>query len=400
MSISSTIRTEATSEAPGDGRGDEESRSPAAFKRAMAIDVPSLPRTIPLVPLPRTTPEAAGAAGAGSALPRRLIGRITRPVRRWAWETGHILRHHGSPSTLLVYGNGYGDHLLCTAVFRELKKRGRRRLWMMSGHADLFTGNDDVDAVVPIDWRFPELAQRRGGRSLMPDYARIIEEEDRSIPPTRHIISMMAMQAGITGEIDLRTYLHLTAREREGGRMASRQIAIQSSILSASLPIRNKEWMADRFQAVVDALGHEYTFVQVGMAGDPKLEGVVDLRGKCSVRQTAAVMSQSLAFVGLVGFLMHLARAVDCRSVIVYGGREAPWQSGYSCNENLFTPLPCSPCWLWSKCEFGHRCMKEIEPKQVVTAIENQIGRAGMPLVVDRDVLPPLLPSSEANQHA
>jgi ADP-heptose:LPS heptosyltransferase len=107
------------------------------------------------------------------------------------------------------------------------------------------------------------------------------------------------------------------------------------------------------------------------------------------VRETAGIMSQSLTFVGLVGFLMHLARSVDCRSVIVYGGREAPWQSGYSCNENLYTPLACSPCWLWSKCDFGHRCMKEIEPQRVVTAIQTQVERAGTPLVVDHDILPP-----------
>jgi ADP-heptose:LPS heptosyltransferase len=99
-------------------------------------------------------------------------------------------------------------------------------------------------------------------------------------------------------------------------------------------------------------------------------------------------MSQSLTFVGLVGFLMHLARSVDCRSVIVYGGREAPWQSGYSCNENLFTTLSCSPCWLWSKCDHGHRCMKEIEPQRVVTGIQTQVERAGTPLEVDTDLLP------------
>lgn len=386
MPVSSTIQTQATP--PAAPAPDAESRSPAAFKRAAAMDIPAGLRTIPVMRLPRMVPGAADAPR--RSLPRRMAGKFVRPLRRWAWETGHILLNHGAPSTLLVYGDGFGDHLLCTSVFRELRKRGQKKLWMMSGHPELFERNSDVDAVVPIDWRFPELAQRRGGRSLMPNYAEIIEEEDRSVPPERHIISMMCMKAGIEGRIDLRTYLHLSEREKIAGRVAARQIAIQSSILSASLPIRNKEWMADRFQAVVDALGHEYTFVQVGSSRDPKLEGVVDLRGKCDVRRTAAVMSQSLAFVGLVGFLMHLARSVDCRSVIVYGGREAPWQSGYSCNENLFTTLSCSPCWLWSKCDFGHRCMKEIEPQRVVTAIQTQVERAGTPLAVDHDVLPPI----------
>jgi hypothetical protein len=318
---------------------------------------------------------------------RRVLGRMTRPMRMYAWDCAQMLAR-GRPKTVLVYGNGYGDHLLCTAVFRELRRRQLDGLWMMSSHPEIFRGNPDIDAVVPMHYSYPELAQRHGGRSVFPDYATIIESEDRSVPPKRHIISCMCQATGISGEVSLRPYFHLTPRERAKGLLASRQIAVQSSILSASMPIPNKEWIAGRFQAIVNALGSDYTFVQVGLAQDPKLEGVVDLRGKLSVRQTAAVMSQSLVFVGLVGFLMHLARSVDCRSVIVYGGREAPWQSGYSCNENLYNPVPCAPCWLWSKCDFGHRCMKEISPERAIAAIETQADRIGSPLGVDVDVLP------------
>jgi ADP-heptose:LPS heptosyltransferase len=343
---------------------------------------PATPQPQAPAPRPAEPPDAPPRN-----LPRRVIGQATRPLRRWIWEQQQMLRAGGRPTTLLVYGNGFGDHLLCTTLFRELRRRGHRGLWMMSNHPELFDGNPDVDAVVPMDYRYPELAQRHGGRSCMPNYAEIIEAEDRSIPPQHHILTCMCKQAAIAGEISLRPYFHLTREERGRGRLAPRQIAIQSTILSASMPIRNKEWLVERFQAVVDALGYAFTFVQVGLESDPQLKGVIDLRGKATVRQTAAVMSQSLVFVGLVGFLMHLARSVDCRSVIVYGGREAPWQSGYSCNENLFTSLPCAPCWLWSKCDFGHRCMKEILPQHVITAVENQVDRCGSPLAVDTDVL-------------
>ena len=58
-------------------------------------------------------------------------------------------------------------------------------------------------------------------------------------------------------------------------------------------------------------------------------------RRRCARRRPCS--TRSLAFVGQVGFLMHLARAVDCRAVIVYGGRETPAQSGYPCNENLYS---------------------------------------------------------------
>jgi hypothetical protein len=364
---------------PGTSCPPEELASP----RADEAPRPVVPYRIPLPPAPRPAEPPANMRHPA----RQAIGKATQPLRRWIWEQRQMLRAGSRPSTLLVYGYGYGDHLLCTTLFRELRRRGRRGLWMMSDHPELFERNPDVDAVVPMDYRYPELAQRIGGRSCMPNYAEIIEAEDRSVPPQRHIITCMAEKAGIAGEIALRPYFYLTPQERSLGRLAPRQIAIQSTILSASMPIRNKEWFVERFQAVVDALGYAYTFVQVGMESDPQLKGVIDLRGKSTVRQTAAVMSQSLVFVGLVGFLMHLARSVDCRSAIVYGGREAPWQSGYSCNENLFTSLSCAPCWLWSKCDFGHRCMTDIHPQQVVAAVEKQVERSGSPLAVDTDVL-------------
>lgn len=315
---------------------------------------------------------------------RRALGAVSRPLRNKAWEVSVYLRY-GRPETLLVYGHGFGDHLLCTPLFHELRKRGAKGLWMMSDHRDLFRGNPNVDSVVPMDWRYPDLAQRIGGRSIMPNYSEIDAAADRSVPPDRHIITKMCQHLGITGKVELRPYLYLTEREKAAGRFTTNQIAVQSSILSASMPIRNKEWMPERFAAVVEALSPEYSFVQIGAKSDPALPGVIDMRGKTTVRQTAAILSQSRVFVGLVGFLMHLARAVDCRGVIVYGGREAPWQSGYSCNENIFTQLACSPCWLWSKCDHGRRCMDEIGPQQVIEAVDRQIASVGEPLTVDVD---------------
>jgi ADP-heptose:LPS heptosyltransferase len=144
-----------------------------------------------------------------------------------------------------------------------------------------------------------------------------------------------------------------------------------------------KEWFPERFQEVVSALRHKYNFVQIGLKSDPPLDGVLDMRGKTSLRQAAAIMSGSWVFVGLVGLLMHLARAVDCRSVIIFGGREAPNQSGYSCNENLFAELACSPCWRWSRCAHDRECMKMITADRVIEGIERQVSRQGQSLPVD-----------------
>ena len=146
--------------------------------------------------------------------------------------------------------------------------------------------------------------------------------------------------------------------------------------------MRNKEWYPQRFQEVCAGLTREFTVIQLGSELDPKLDGVMDLRGKTSLRQSAAILANARVFVGLVGFLMHLARAVDCRSVIVYGGRETPLQTGYTANQNLPSPVECSPCWLRNTCAYDRKCMDMITVPQVIAAARDQIARYGTLLEV------------------
>ena len=80
---------------------------------------------------------------------------------------------------------------------------------------------------------------------------------------------------------------------------------------------------------------------------------------------------------------MHLARAVECPSVVIFGGRVAPHQIGYTCNLNLYSALPCAPCWRTNTCDFGRQCMKDISAVDVVTAIRQMLERPRGPLAVD-----------------
>src|SRR5207245_158600 len=159
-------------------------------------------------------------------------------------------------------------------------------------------------------------------------------------------IRLLARCAGLDpASVALTPRIYLDDAERAWGRFGDRQIAIQSSGGKAARPITTKEWFPERFQEAVDVLSRDATVVQIGSTLDPPLRGAVDLRGKTTIRQAAAVLHNSASFVGLVGFLMHLAKAAGTRSVIVYGGREQPSQSGYSENVNVYTDLACAPWW-------------------------------------------------------
>jgi len=242
--------------------------------------------------------------------------------------------------------------------------------------------------VVPPLTRYDTLLKRLGTRVVYPWYTSYHPAFDRDDPtPQQHLIALLCQKAGITGEVALRPYLTLGDEERAGGRRVARQVAIQSAGLDAKHAMRNKNWYHDRYQGVVDALRDRFDLVQVGSASDPPLAGALDLRGRTTLRETAAVLAESLAFVGQVGMLMHLARAVDCRSVIVYGGRETPAQSGYPCNENLYSPVPCSPCWLLNACPYERMCLQMVDVGAVVEAFERQVARHGTPLACDTDTI-------------
>jgi hypothetical protein len=304
------------------------------------------------------------------------FGRVSGLI----WSAKTAIAAGGLPDIGLFFNGGVGDDLMCSAVARELRKRGTKTVWQLTAHAELFTGNDDVVAV-PADFRLRRLC----GFFRVPCI-----ELEYPHPPPRHIIATLCEAVGITGDVELRPRIVLSEPERRGGKVTARpQIAIQTASLAARFPMRNKLWPPERFQRVANELSRDFDLVQLGAPSDPMLTHALDLRGKTTLRQAAAILAGSHVFVGLVSGLMHMARAVDCRAVIVYGGREHPSQSGYSANENLYWDGACAPCWLRNDCAYDRVCMSEILPEQVIAAVRRQADRYGTPLAVDRADISP-----------
>lgn len=286
----------------------------------------------------------------------------------------------GFPERVYVGSGGIGDDLLCSCIFHELKKRGARNIVVRTAHPELFQANPDVDRILRSKIPFISPLTIHGLNLLQLAYW---------VPLHEHFLASMCRQVGVSGEVALRPYLYLREAERAAGRLFERQIVIQSAGRGAMRPMRNKEWSPERFQLVADQIRSQASLIQLGTREDPPLQGALDLRGKTSLRQAAALLSQSLAFVGQVGLLMHLARAVECRSVIVYGGRETPQTTGYVANRNLVGAPPCSPCWLEDRCDFDRICLKMITVENVVAATMEQLAHHGSPLEVERVELRP-----------
>jgi len=322
-------------------------------------------------------------------LPTQVYGGV-RAIWHWILAFGIGLRFvatSGLPRMLICFGTSPGDNLLCTAVLRELRKRNRGKLGMISNFPELFEVTNDAMSVSPLWGDLYRKFARIWRRDFRLVHYLMGAAEDRSIPPKRHVIAELCARAGILGPVALRPYLLLTDKEKTLAAWAKGCIAIQSSGLDSMFPMRNKQWYPERFQAVVNALHREFDFIQLGSAANPTLENVKDMRGITSIRESAAILHHARLYVGNAGFLMHLARAVECPSVIVYGGREAPWQTGYMCNTNLYTALPCAPCWRWNTCDFDRMCMKEIKVEDVIFEIRELMRKPRNPLAIETTVI-------------
>jgi lipopolysaccharide heptosyltransferase II len=169
-----------------------------------------------------------------------------------------------------------------------------------------------------------------------------------------------------------------------GGRFAAFHI-------SASKPPR--AWHAERFGQVGRALQRKAGLVPVllGAPADALVHvafreacpGAVDLAGRTSLREMAAVLERAALFVGNDSGPMHVAAAVGVPVVAVFGPgaphKTAPYTPGGRCRV-VYAALPCSPCRqaFWQECRPSSAgkppCLEGIHPDAVLSACLDLLG--------------------------
>lgn len=291
---------------------------------------------------------------------------------------------YGIPAYILSFGDSLGDNLLLTVLAKELYEKGHKNIWIKCDRQALFEHNPYVKLVMPYQTLLSgTILNAFKVQTAYPRYTVYHQETDSDEMPDKHIMLKMADAVNLKGAIANKPVIKLNEHEKLKGKLAKDQIVISTSSTGAQFPMTNKEWDIEKYQQIVNTFSNAYTFIQLGSAADAPLEGVMDMRGKTSLRESAAILSNSALMISHVGFLMHLARAVDCRSVIIYGGREKPEQSGYTCFENLYSAVECSPCWLHNKCDHDKKCMRLITADMAENTILRQLRLTDKPLTVD-----------------
>ena len=150
----------------------------------------------------------------------------------------------------------------------------------------------------------------------------------------------------------------------------------------ASIPERR--WGAGRFRAVAAELAQKgYGIVVVGGAVDladaQTIAGESDLNlaGKTSLAETAAVLARSALLVSGDSGVLHLAVGLGVPTVSLFGpGRALKWAPQGNQHAVINKNLPCSPCTTFGTtppCPYNARCMQEITVDEVVTHCLKQL---------------------------
>lgn len=258
-----------------------------------------------------------------------------------------ILRNFQSP----------GDLMMLTAAVRDLHRcyPGRFLTDVRTSCPELFWHNPHI---TPID------ENERGVRVMDCQYPLIHQSNEASF----HFIYAFVDFLNRELQLDIRPTafrgdIHLAASERRRpAALRDRLDDLPIWIICAGgkYDYTIKWWSRRRYQQIVDHFRGRLVFVQVGESGHyhPPLTGVVDLRGRTSLRELIRLTYHAAGVVCGVTFLMHLAAAVPQprgrrsgrAGVIIAGGREPPHWEAYPTHQFLHTVglLPCCAtggCW-------------------------------------------------------
>ena len=144
-----------------------------------------------------------------------------------------------------------------------------------------------------------------------------------------------------------------------------------------------KEWGIERFLELAGKLLDKgLNVVVMGGQSDRArsepfkgLRGCLNLVGKLSLRESAALLRHISLLVGNDSGAAHLAVCAGARVVAIFGSTSPRWTGPLGEGHRvIYKALPCSPCFK-RECPLGTReCMKSVSVDEVLEAVLEAIG--------------------------
>lgn len=283
-------------------------------------------------------------------------------------------------SQIFITDDGLGDCVMATVVAKNYFQRSGKKCSIIHSNQDILKHNPYVFPINGISPYFfsprRQIFLKRLGLTITTlSSAHVkytIKGEPYSYFARENLLLRLCIQAGFTGKIILEPEIYLTAKEKSFGSFYKKQIVIT---MGSGF---YKRLNVEQIQKLVNLLKNDYHIIQVGSSDDTLLEGVLDLRGRLAIRDTAAVLFHSRLFIGPIGGIMHVARAVKCPSVIIHASAE-DINSHYPEFERVTSSKSCTKCCdeecYAVACAQDFSCSDAIPFETILAAVQRELAK-------------------------
>jgi len=274
----------------------------------------------------------------------------------------------------IYIAGGLGDCVLYTPLIKHIAKNNNNKVNVYvhkHQHEDILKNNPFCNVKL---LNYDDLKKRTECK-LQPYYYLV------HLPSLSHYTKASIIIAK-TFNVDLpndEIQIFLTKDELAVGKGLISKYNIPITINPSSVCSKNQEWYFDRWNEVICRL-KDYTFIQIGLETEKLLEGVIDFRGRYSLRQQLSVLANSKLHIGLDSFWSHAAAALNTKAIVLFGD-SSPFVWGHDNNVNIFKSLPCSPCLEWiggTNCPYSRSCMSLITVNEVVDIVKQELDKTAI----------------------
>ena len=278
----------------------------------------------------------------------------------------------------IISFGGHGDVLLSTPIFGALKKKypnSRIIVYCIRKRdRDIYRNNPQIDELRSTSFFTNPIAYTKYYFKLTKFHWLNYPHYSPSLTYEKSAVKILADMVGAELE-DPRLEVYLTSEEDKWGSEKLAPFPNPIAIHITSLTSDNQNWPLQNWVELIKSMP-QYTFIQLGLSNEDKVEGAVDFRGTTSFREALSILKNSMSFVGVVSSFAHATSAFGTPGVVLFGP-STPKVWGHGNNINLYKNIRCAPCidhLQSSPCPYGKPCLTTITVEEVRDALLAQLA--------------------------
>ena len=211
--------------------------------------------------------------------------------------------------------------------------------------------------------------------------------KDKKIPNVCNYLRYIGIEADVT-RVKKQYFPELSVDHANQAKvLESNAIAQDAPLISCMVGAEygpSKQWPVEHYASLINLLRQQG--INVCLLGSPKdtevgdkieslcSQPIYNLCGKTSLLDVIDILAACKVAVSNDSGLMHIAAAVDTPVVAMYGATTPSYTPPIQVKaKSFYVKLACSPCWQRT-CQYHHyRCLKDIMPQDVFSAVISRL---------------------------